>query len=265
MGCYRQLATGTPSRLVVSTNCMRTVALLCVITWSLFASSQGGRATSRLDWSLQQRLDTPQRVASASVTLRDFVGFIGNSFKVPLLVEATSPVPDLTIPAGTYSARQLLDIGVLQLRGYEWKPEGGVAHLYQTELVRSHGNFLNVQIHRYYFPKSVGDFVLSFRACIHSTINGYGSLGGVITGIMPLGLDKESLPYAEGFEDVTARAILLRALQANGRFYVLIAYESTRPKLTSDFPFVNWFTQWLVPAEPAPLWIQRPQHSQRVR
>jgi len=151
------------------------------------------------------------------------------------------------------------------LRGFEWKSEGGVAHLYQTELVRSRGNLLNVQIHSFYFPKNVANLISSLRACMHSTTKGYGCMGGVVTGVSPPGLDKEPLPYLEAFEDVTARTILLRALQANGHFYVLVAYESIRPKVASDFPFLNWFTQSLVPPEPAPMWVQTPRHYQKAR
>jgi hypothetical protein len=136
-------------------------------------TAQQVRAASRLDLTLQQRLDAPQTIASASVTVRDFVGFIGNSFKVPLLVETTSPVPDLTIPAGTYSARQLLDVAVQQLHGYEWKDERGVAHLHQPELVKATGNLLNAKIHLFFFPKNVAAFISTFRACIHSAIQGY--------------------------------------------------------------------------------------------
>jgi len=204
-------------------------------------------------------------IAGGSTSLRDFVGFIGNSLKVPLLVETTSPVPDLTIPTGMYSAHQLLDIAVRQLHSYEWKDERGVVHLYQRQLVISQGNLLNAKIHLFFFPKNVADFILYFRQCIYSTIQGNGCLVGVITAIPPTGLDKEPLPYEEGFENETARTILLRALQANGRFYVLVAFESIHPKLTSDFPFLNWFTQSLVPADPSPMWIQHPQPSGRSR
>jgi len=237
-----------------------------LLACTLFASAQEFPASSRLNLSLQERLDALQTVASATVTLRDFVGFIAHSFKVPLLVETTSPVPDLTIPAGTFSARQLLDIAVRQLPAYEWKAEGGVAHLYDKQLVRSRGNILNVKINRYDFQNNVADFIFEFPACIHSATQGYGGcMGSALEGIKTPGLDKEPLPYLEAFKDVSARAILLRALQANGHFYVLIAYESTRPKLTSDFPFRNWFTQSLVPAEPQPMWIQRPQSPKKVR
>ena len=78
-------------------------------------------------------------------------------------------------------------------------------------------------------------------------------------GAVRLGLNKEPSPYSESFKDVTSRTILMRALHAYGHFYVLIAYESTRPKLTSDFPFLNWFTQSFLPAEPAPMWVQIPR------
>jgi hypothetical protein len=237
---------------------VKAAALFFLVASCLFAPGQDGRVHSRLDLSLQQRLDTPQTVVSLPVTIRDFVGFIGNSFKVPLLVETTSPVPDLTIPAGTFTARQLLDVGVRQLPEYEWKEEGGVAHLNNRGLAKSPGNLLNAQIHRYYFPNNVADFIFEFPTCIHSAIRSQGCMGA-LEGIKTPGLDKEPLPYLEAFKDVSARQILLRALQANGHFYVLIAYESTHPKSTSDFPFRNWFTQSLVPADPAPMWIQRPQ------
>jgi hypothetical protein len=193
------------------------------------------------------------------VKLRDFTGYLGNLFKVPLLVETTSADPDLTIPAGTYSARGLLDEAVRQLPDYEWKDERGVAHLFERQLVSSPGNFLNVKIHLFFVPRNVADFLLFFRQCIYSTIQGYGCEGGAITGLMPRNLDKEPLPYAERFEDVVGRKILLRALEANGRFYVLVAFETAHPKLTSEYPFQNWFTQSLVPAEPNPMWIQQPR------
>jgi hypothetical protein len=183
-----------------------------------------------------------------------------------VLVETVAPVPDLTIPAGTYSARQLLDKGVQQLRGYEWKDEGGVAHLYQRALRASRGNLLNVQIRRFSFPANVADFDFYFRPCISGTIQGYDCTGGgAYTGFKPSGLEKEPLPSLEAFKDVQARAILLRALQANGHFYVLIAYESAHPRLRSNFPFGNWFTRTLVPAEPLPMWIQRPEHKAEPR
>lgn len=76
---------------------------------------------------------------------------------------------------------------------------------------------------------------------------------------MMAGLQHESLPYLEAFKDVTAREILLGALHANGYFYVLIAYESTRPKLTSEFPLANWFGRSLIPDEPEPMWVQTPK------
>jgi hypothetical protein len=87
---------------------MRAAALLVVFACSL-ALGQQQSASSRLDLPLQQRLDSPQRVAAASVRLTVFVSFIATSFKVPMLVETISPVPELRIPAGTYTARQLLD------------------------------------------------------------------------------------------------------------------------------------------------------------
>lgn len=84
-------------------------------------------------------------------------------------------------------------------------------------------------------------------------------LAGPITSVVPARLSHERLPYLEPFRNVPARVILLKALAANGHFFVLIAFESRDPKRTSDFPFLNWFTQSLVPDETSPMWVQRPQ------
>ena len=77
-----------------------------------------------------------------SLKLTDMTGFIGTSYKVPILVETPIPIPDLKIPEGSYTARQLLDLAVNQLPGFEWKDESGVADLYEKTLVRSPGNLL---------------------------------------------------------------------------------------------------------------------------
>jgi hypothetical protein len=100
---------------------MRIVVLLL----GLFASpswAQTTRASSPLGQRLEQRLDVSRRVASASLRLTDFVSFIAITFTVPLLVETPAPVPDLNTPEGTYSARQLLDMAILQLP--QLQPEG---------------------------------------------------------------------------------------------------------------------------------------------
>jgi hypothetical protein len=236
---------------------MRIAAALILLASSLTGAQA---APSRLEMPLRERLDAPQRIAAASVRLTNFAGFIATSFKVPLLVETTSPVPDLKIPAGTYSPRQLLDSAVRQLHGFAWRDEDGVAHLYNRQLVKSPGNILNVRIHRFSFPGNVAEFLYDFRPCISGTIQGYGCAGGM-AGILPADLERESLPKFTTFKDVSARAILLAALKENGRFYVLIAFESPQPKLTSDYPYLNWFSQSLVPTEPAPMWVQTPKKN----
>jgi len=233
----------------VSNIFVRNLVVIGVMASSLLACTGHRQATSRLDLPLQQRLDTPQAVGSATVGLTDFVGFIATAYKVPLLVETIRPAPDVAVPAGTYTARQLLDIAVRQLPGYEWKGEHGVAHLYQTELAASKGNLLNVEIHRYSFPNNVADFDYGFRPCVYSIVKGYGCAGGAYSGFKSIELQKEILPEFESFKEVTARAVLLRALQANGHFYVLIVFESTHPQLASDFPFLNWYTRSLVPQD----------------
>ena len=128
-------------------------------------SAQTKAPVSRLDLPIEQRLDLPQRIASFPLRLTDFASFIATSFKVPLLVETTAPVPDLETPDGAFSARQLLDIAMLRPPGFEWKDEGGVAHIYDKHLVRSSGNLLNVRIHWFAFPHDVGEFTYYFRPC----------------------------------------------------------------------------------------------------
>ncbi len=211
---------------------------------------------SRLDLPLKQRLEVPQKVASASLRLTDFVGFIATSFKVPLLVETSLPNAKVRINEGSYSARQLLDDVVPQLIGVEWKDEEGVAHIYEKQLVSSPGNLLNVRIPHFAFHGEVGEFMYLFRPCISSVIHGYGCQGGVYSGFQLPKLKHGQLPDGQSFENAAARNILLAALQANGRFYVVIAFPNDQPKLHSDYPFLNWFAESLEQNEPSSILVQ---------
>jgi hypothetical protein len=145
-GSYRNLFKNCG----VYKNMKRGVALLLTlysaVIWALRSP------TPRIDMPLEDRLELPQGVSSASLRLTDFVGFIATSYKVPMLVEFAYPQPDVLIAGGSYTARQLLDQAVSQLHGYRWKSENGVAHLYQSELVKSTGNLLNVKLKKFYLP-----------------------------------------------------------------------------------------------------------------
>jgi hypothetical protein len=230
----------------------RAVPVLLMLSAAAMWAQQS--PTPRIDIPVQERLELPQRVSSASLRLTDFVGFIATSYKVPMLVEFVYPQPTLTVMAGTYSARQLLDHAVSQLHGYRWKSENGVAHLYHSQLVKWRGNLLNVKLRKFYLPVNVTEFIRTLRSCVANTAGGYGcTAASVSSGCVACGLEKESLPYLERFDEVTARAVLLRALQANGRFFIVIAFDSVHPKLSSDVPFLNWFTQSLVPDKAAPM------------
>jgi hypothetical protein len=203
---------------------------------------------------LHDRLQLSQGVSSASLRLTDFVGFIATSYKVPMLAEVTCPQPDVTITAGTYTAQQLLDRTVSQLHGYRWKSENGVAHLYQSQLVKSRGNLLNVKLKKFYLPGNVTEFIEILRSCVANRAGGYGcAAASPSTGCVACGLEKEPLPHLERFDEVTARAVLLRALQANGRFFVFIRFDTIHPKLNSDTQYANWFVQSLLPDNAAPI------------
>lgn len=234
----------------VSIQMMRIAVLLAILfTRPLWA--QAGSTSSPLDLPLELRLDRPRHVASASLRLTDFVSFIATTFKVPLLVETSAPVPDLKTAEGTYSARQLLDMAVIQLPRFEWKNEGGVAHMYEKRLVVSSGNLLNVRIPQFSFPHDVGEFMYLFRPCVSSVIQGYGCHGGAYTGFQLPKLNQGGLPYGQTFTNEVARNILLTALKANTRFYVLIVFEGAQPNLRSEYPFANWFAESLEIAEPS--------------
>ena len=191
---------------------MRITAALTVIVVSVCCGRRTSASVSRLDLPLEQRLDLPERVASVPLELTDFVSFIATSFKVPLLAEMTAPVPDLKTPEGTYSARQLLDLPMRQLSGFEWKDEAGVAHIYQKHLAVSSGNLLNVRIRHFAFPADVGEFMYYFRPCIWATIQGYDCLGGAYSGFQLPKLERGRLPLFQNFRDSLARDILLAAL-----------------------------------------------------
>ena len=150
-----------------------------------------------------------------------------------------------------------------QLPGFEWKDEGGVAHIYEKHLVNSSGNLLNVRIHQFAFPSDVGEFMYYFRPCIWGTIQGYDCRGGAYSGFQLPKLEQGQLPFGQNFNNALARDILLAALKTNGRFYLLIAFEGTKPKLKSHFPWGNWFAESLEVAEPSHLWVQTPKAHSR--
>ncbi len=187
-----------------------------------------------------------------------------------LLVETSAPLPDLKTPEGSYSARQLLDMAVIQLPRFEWKNEGGVAHMYENRLVASPGNLLNVRIPQFSFPHDVGEFMYLFRPCISSVIQGYGCHGGAYTGFQLPKLRQGGLPHGQTFTNEVARNILLTALKANTRFYVLIVFEGAQPNLRSEYSFAHWFAESLEIAEPSPMWVQKPRqpilwHDRSIR
>src|SRR5664280_816406 len=139
----------------VSVDFIRASALILVLGCILACQqpkaipSQNQAAQSRIDLPLEERLDLPQRVAGSSLRLKDFASFIATSYKVPLLVETPNPIPDIEMPDGLFSARQLLNSAIQQMPGYEWQDVAGVAHIYEKLLVRSKGNLLNVVIPRF--------------------------------------------------------------------------------------------------------------------
>jgi hypothetical protein len=121
-----------------------------------------------------------------------------------------------------------------------------------------------VRIHEFAFPHDVGEFMYLFRPCIWGTINGFNDCrSGVYTGFQIPKLKQGRLPFGQNFNDALARDILLAALRTNGRFYLLIAFERTNPKLKSHFPFGNWFAESLEVAESLPLSIQIPKTHSR--
>jgi hypothetical protein len=171
---------------------------------------------------------------------------------VPLLVETSTPDVQVRINSGTYTARQLLDAVVAKLINFEWRDEGGVAHIYEKVLAAAPGNLLNVRIPHFAFPRDVGEFMNRFRPCISSVIQGYGCVRGVGVGFTLPKLTQGRLPEGQIFNNVVARDIL----KTNGRFYVLIAFRGNDPNLKSKFPFLNWFAESLEQDDPSPMWIQ---------
>jgi hypothetical protein len=191
--------------------------------------------------------------------LTDLVSFIGTTFKVPLLTETESLMPHLEIPTGMYSARQLLNVAIDQLPGFEWRDEGGVAHVYEGRLLDAPGNLLNVRIPVFEFPHTVGEFMYLFRPCINSVIHRHGCGEGIFTGFELPELRQGALPYGQTFRDEIARKILLAALRMNGRFYLLIAFQGPQPELRCPDPLLHWLTASLEGSEPPPMWVQKPR------
>jgi hypothetical protein len=175
--------------------------------------------------------------------LTDFASFIATSFKVPLMVETSAPVPDLQIQAGTYSARQLLDAAVAQLPRFKWKDEEGIAHIYQTGLVKSPGNLLS-----FHFPMTWGSL-----CTISAPVSVPSSRGTDVEAASTLDFGGRDFNRADCRWDKTSTPCL------PGTSCWLLAFESIEPNLKSQFPFRNWFAEALEVAEPSPIWVQTPK------
>jgi hypothetical protein len=225
--------------------------LAAVITYPAQARPQSAQ---RLALPLEQRLDVPLRVSSATLKLTEFAAFVATSFKVPLLVESPLAVEGLKSPKGTYSARQLLNVVVRQRPELDWEDVGGVAHIFDKRLVRSRGNLLNVRIRWFAYSKDVGETLYMFRACVSATIKGFGCETSVNAGFALPHLQDGALPKGQTFENASVREILLTALKQNGRFWILIGFDGHVPKLESEFPFLHWYNESLEVNEAPILW-----------
>jgi hypothetical protein len=246
---------------------MRTrVAILLICLALVYAGcskrTDEGQPTpqARLALPLKQRLDVPLNHTAANFRLTDFVSFIATSYKVPLLAEVVAPVPDVQIPAGSHTARKLLDYVVSRLPGYAWDDDQGIANIFEVDVRKAAGNILNLPVHYFMVPPNVWEFNAEFRLCLWNIAKQQGCSGGVIDEVGQPELRKEALGVGS-FHDAPAGTILRTVLRENGRFHVLMAYSSRRPKLGDSFVFENWYTQSLVPDEPLPIWIQIPKES----
>jgi|SRR5215469_13887185 len=124
-------------------------------------------------------------------------------------------------------------------------------------IVASSGNRVNIGIPHFSFPHDAGEFMYLFRLCIDSVIKGYACRGGFYSGFQLPKLRHGGSPYGHTFTNEVATAILLIALKTNVRFYTLIGFEGSPPKLRSEYPFANWFAESMEIDEPSPMWVHQ--------
>lgn len=169
--------------------------------------------------------------------------FVSTQFRVPVIGELVGPQDhDLVIPAGTDSARQILDQLVSQSRGYEWSVHLGVVHFYERRVVNAKGNFLNLRLRTFEIPPNVSDLKLILRERLTNDAKG---LTGAVISYMASPELKEEVIASKRLQNATGRKILVTSAELTPKFTSIIVFPRREPKGNEDVDYAsrNWF--WL--------------------
>lgn len=163
--------------------------------------------------------------------LIEVLGFIANTFSVPMVIEVAQPYPvDLSIPAGTDSAAQLIEALIAKCRGYDWRDDGGVVVVTKSSLMASPGDFMNRRLPVFVMPADVAYLRLQLAGALAAP----PGVAPLITGITPPDLTALKLPQGRVLKGFTGREILITAAKENREIFSLIIFPNGNPKTQKD-------------------------------
>ncbi|MCU1310092.1 MAG: hypothetical protein JWO20_1217 [Candidatus Angelobacter sp.] len=200
---------------------------------------------------IQARAADPEKRALTAVhhhrslraDLPNALAFISTEFQVPIIAEIAIDGPnEIVIPEGSDSAARLLDLIISQTKYNSWEELGGVAHVYNKELQRSTGNFLNTKLKSFKLPNNVSDLKIGLRAQLYSAAQGLS--GTVISDFPSRELSKERLP-SKSFRNATGRDILIAAAKLSPNFTSIIVFPRKNPKGKDDLDYAMGHWNWI--------------------
>lgn len=222
----------------------RRLTLICLICISSVASTALG-AKLRRQAPTDRGVDVREEWRGFHGKLSELVPRVAELYGLPMLIAvAQSTDTDIDIPAGTISAREILDTVVRMNPEYVWKPEDTAIYFYNRSLKESPNCFLNWKIKSFTIEKSVADVDLILRAELAKVRYGVQGEGGTVIGLRSTELAAHSLPRIV-LHNVTAAEILLRVLSIDHGFYSMVTFPAIRPNRERDLnaAFASW--QWI--------------------
>ena len=204
-----------------------------------------------------------QALAHASLwgNLANVLAQVAHSDRIPMVAELAQPLPDIKVPGGTHTGRQLLDLIAHQAPGYTWELNGSVVHFYNSQLIQAKVNFLNFQFRQFSMPRNMTEFEYKFPTQIIGLMNGYDGLGGAFEGFYKKELEKDRL-RPEGLIKVTGREIFFRAATESPTFFTVIVFPSAAPKTAKEAEQtnLNWYW-WSFNEKLEYMYIQHPHED----
>jgi len=215
-------------------NSTKSLPLVCQVTFILLVAFAFYAVTP-----IQGQTSPATRTHPAiSGDLVELLKFVGQTFDTSVLAEISQPFPTgLRIPDGQDTADEVMDLLVQQSAGYAWQRHGNVMWIYNPDVTRSSGDFLNLRRKFARLPDSLARLRLHLPMEV-SVAEGKG--GGVVTGIASKELEESKLTPMT-LNDVSIRDVLFQAADQVKLLCLFIFPNSNPTPADQDETFSNWY------------------------